>query len=218
MLGKTESQPVDIELSVGIAKAQDIVKNPNEAKVSQKSLAKQKLIAQAELGCIDALLEVADTFYGQGEFDDALYWYTQAVDNREQSDSAAAVAEYKLANMYYAGQATESDNSMAFELYSSAARRHHVEAQLQVGMMYVYGEGIPQHYGLGYAWLNAAKMNGAKSKDLNKVKKMVEKKFDKTALDNAKKLSLQWVDEAVLNALPKSKSGLFSALSGWFKK
>ncbi len=212
MLGKTESQPQDI------AQTADQTQASGKTVVSQKALAKQRLIARAEQGCIDALLEVADTFYDQGELDDALYWYTQAVNNREQSDLAAAAAEYKLANMYYAGQATESDNSMAFELYSSAARRHHVQAQLQVGMMYVYGEGIQQHYGLGYAWLNAAQMNGAKSKELNKVKKIVEKKLDRTALDNAKQLSLQWVDEAVLKNLPKAKSGLFSTVSGWFKK
>ena len=80
-------------------------------------------------------------------------------------------------------------------------------------MMYVYGEGIHQHYGLGYAWLNAAQLNGENCKDVQKVKKMVEKKFDRAALDNARKMSEQWVDEATLEKLARQKKTRFAFIS-----
>lgn len=188
---------------------------------------RQQIIAEAEQGSPFAQLAAADMYYSQGEYDDAFCWYSLAVTafitqrgsySNDVIQHEIPAAECRLADMYFNGLGTDTDKLMAFELYSQAARKHYHKAQVQLGMMYVYGEGVHQHYGLGYAWLNAAQLNGDNCKDVQKVKKMVEKKFDRAALDNARKMSEQWVDEATLAQLAQQKKTRFAFISNWFKK
>lgn len=186
-----------------------------------------QIISEAELGSPFSQLAAADMCYARSNFDDAFYWYSIAVRSFTSNPDAysaevikyeVSAAECNLAGMFFNGLGTDSDKIQAFRLYAEAARKRYVKAQVQLGMMYVYAEGIQQHYGLGYAWLNAAQLNGEDNKDIKKVLKMIEAKMDRKALDNARKMSEQWIDEAILEKLAQRKKTRFSFISNWFKK
>jgi len=186
-----------------------------------------QIISEAEQGSPFSQLAAADMCYARSNFDDAFYWYSIAVrsfTNKPDAYSAEVIkyevsaAECNLAGMFFNGLGTDTDKIQAFKLYAEAARKRYVKAQVQLGMMYVYAEGIQQHYGLGYAWLNAAQLNGEDNKEIKKVLKMIEGKMDRKALDNARKMSEQWIDEAILEKLAQRKKSRFSFISNWFKK
>ena len=186
-----------------------------------------QIISEAEQGSPFSQLAAADMCYSRSHFDDAFYWYSIAVRSFTSNPTAysaevikyeVSAAECNLAGMFFNGLGTDTDKQQAFKLYAEAARKRYVKAQVQLGMMYVYAEGIQQHYGLGYAWLNAAQLNGDDSKDIKKVLKMIEAKMDRKALDNARKMSEQWIDEAILEKLAQRKKSRFSFISNWFKK
>ncbi|GIC75777.1 tetratricopeptide repeat protein [Moritella sp. F3] len=186
-----------------------------------------QIISEAEKGSPFSQLAAADMCHARGHFDDAFYWYSIAVRSFTSNPTAysaevikyeVSAAECNLAGMFFNGLGTDTDKIQAFKLYAEAARKRYVKAQVQLGMMYVYAEGIQQHYGLGYAWLNAAQLNGEDRKDIKKVLKMIETKMDRKALDNARKMSEQWIDEAILEKLVQRKKTRFSFISNWFKK
>lgn len=186
-----------------------------------------QIISAAEQGSPFSQLAAADMSYARSHFDDAFYWYSIAVRSFTSNPDAysadvikyeVSAAECNLAGMFFNGLGTDTDKLQAFRLYAEAARKRHVKAQVQLGMMYVYAEGIQQHYGLGYAWLNAAQLNGEDNKEIKKVLKMIETKMDGKALDNARKMSEQWIDEAILEKLAQRKKSRFSFISNWFKK
>lgn len=186
-----------------------------------------QIISEAEQGSPFSQLAAADMCYARSHFDDAFYWYSIAVRSFTSNPTAysaevikyeVSAAECNLAGMFFNGLGTDTDKIQAFKLYAEAARKRYVKAQVQLGMMYVYAEGIQQHYGLGYAWLNAAQLNGEDRKDIKKVLKMIETKMDRKALDNARKMSEQWIDEAILERLTQRKKTRFSFISNWFKK
>lgn len=186
-----------------------------------------QIISEAEQGSPFSQLAAADMFYARGNYEDAFYWYSIAVRSFTSNPDAysaevikyeVSAAECNLAGMFFNGLGTDTDKIQAFKLYAEAARKRYLEAQVQLGMMYVYAEGIQQHYGLGYAWLYAAQLNGENSKDVKKVLKMIEGKMDRKALDNARKMSEQWVDAAILEKLAQRKKTRFAFISNWFKK
>ncbi|KXO12983.1 Sel1-like repeat protein [Moritella sp. JT01] len=186
-----------------------------------------QIVSEAEQGSPFSQLAAADMFYARGTYEDAFYWYSIAVRSFTSNPTAfsaevikyeMSAAEYNLAAMFFNGLGTDSDKKQAFKLYAEAGRKRHLAAQVQLGMMYVYAEGIQQHYGLGYAWLYAAELNGENSKDVKKVLKMIEGKMDRKSLDNARKMSEQWIDEAVLEKLAQRKKTRFAFISNWFKK
>ena len=185
------------------------------------------IISEAEQGSPFSQLAAADMCYARSHFDDAFYWYSIAVRSFTSNPDAysaevikyeVSAAECNLAGMFFNGLGTDTDKIQAFKLYAEAARKRYVKAQVQLGMMYVYAEGIQQHYGLGYAWLNAAQLNGENSKEVKKVLKMIEAKLDRKARDNARKMSEQWIDEAILEKLAQRKKTRFAFISNWFKK
>lgn len=202
-----------------------MVKNINSTE-QQQSINLQ-IISEAERGNAFSQLAAADMFYARSDYDNAFYWYSVAVrsfTNNPNAYSAEVIkyevsaAECNLAGMFFNGLGTETDKFQAFKLYAEAARKRYLEAQMQLGMMYVYAEGIQQHYGLGYAWLYAAQLNGQSGKDVKKVLKMIEGKMDRKSLDNARKMAEQWIDEAVLEKLAERKKTRFAFISNWFKK
>ena len=186
-----------------------------------------QIVSEAEQGSPFSQLAAADMFYARGSYEDAFYWYCIAVRSFTSNPNAfsaevikyeVSAAECNLATMFFHGLGTESDKKQAFKLYAEAARKRHLAAQVQLGMMYAYAEGIQQHYGLGYAWLYAAELNGENSKDVKKALKMIEGKMDRKALDNARKMSEQWTDETVLEKFEQRKKTRFAFISNWFKK
>ena len=185
-----------------------------------------QIVADAEQGSPFAQVAAADMYYAEAEYDDAFYWYSLAVrafaDQQNYYSEAilryeVSAAECQLADMYFNGLGTDTDKTMAFNLYSQAGRRRFVKAQVQLGMMYAYAEGIKQHFGLSYAWLTAAQLNGDSSKDVVQVLKMIAAKMDSAALDNARKMAEQWVDEATLAQLAEQKKNRFDFITRWFK-
>lgn len=191
--------------------------------MARPSEAQAKIMSDAEQGDMLAQLSAADMFYSQSNFDDAFHWYCIALSDVDyQAHDEALIysilsAECRLAGMYFNGVGTDTDKSMAFELYAKTARLGFVEAQMQVGMIYTYGDGVPQHFGLGYAWLYAALINGDEDKASKKTRKMIERKMGKGALANAKKMSEQWVDKTKLAAFNQQANTRFAFITQWFK-
>lgn len=196
---------------------------PEQVAVAKPSAAQARIISDAEQGDMLAQLSAADMYYSQSNFDDAFSWYCIAltdVDYQALDDAliySILSAECQLAGMYFNGIGTDTDKSMAFELYAKAARQGFVEAQMQVGMIYTYGDGVPQHFGLGYAWLYAALVNGDEDKASKKTRKMVERKMGKGALANAKKMSEQWIDKEKLAQFNQQANTRFAFITQWFK-
>lgn len=186
----------------------------------------QQILLSAQQGDSFSQLAAADMYYAQDNFDDAFYWYNLAItsfssEQHDMSDEAVSYtilsAECKLAFMYFNGLGIDTDKAMAFELYAQVARQRFSDAQSQLGMMYAYGDGIPQHFGLGYAWLYAAQVNGDDSIDIRKTKKMIERKLSKEALSNAKKMAEQWVDDIKFTAFMQRESNPFRFFTQWFQ-
>jgi TonB family protein len=66
------------------------------------------------------------------------------------------------ADIYAASAAAEKEDfPRAFELYRELAELGHVEAQENLAVMYVNGEGVKRDNVLGFAWAAIAKENGA---------------------------------------------------------
>ena len=66
------------------------------------------------------------------------------------------------ADLYSASEAVEKqDFARAFELYRELAELGHPEAQENLAVMYVNGEGVKRDNALGYAWAALAVENGA---------------------------------------------------------
>lgn len=186
----------------------------------------QQIVTGAQQGDIFSQIAAGDMYYAQAEFDQAFEWYSLAMallqkDSELLAEDGARVtvlaAECRLAHMYFNGLGIDTDKKMAFELYSQAARQRFLEAQVQLGMMYSYGDAVPMHLGLGYAWLYAAKVNGENTNEIKKTMKQIEKKMDSAALDNAKKMAEQWIDETRLAALSTQKTGLLALFNRLFQ-
>ena len=68
--------------------------------------------------------------------DDAITWLKKAADQQY------ALAQYELANYYYAGDDIEVDENKAFELYEAAAKNGHADAANNLADMYLNGVSV----------------------------------------------------------------------------
>lgn len=184
------------------------------------------IITEAQQGDIFSQISAGDMYYAQAKFDEAFEWYNLAMAQYHKAsdvldDDGARItilaAECRLANMYFNGLGIDTDKKMAFELYSQAARLRFLEVQVQLGMMYTYGDAVPVHLGLGYAWLYAAQVNGDNSVDVKKAMKQIEKRMDSAALINARDMAEQWIDEEYLVRLEIKSHSLFAMFNRLFK-
>ena len=91
-----------------------------------------QVITDAEQGSPFAQVAAADMYYAEAAYDDAFYWYSLAVraftdQQNYYSESIlryeVSAAECQLADMYFNGLGTDTDKTMAFNLYAQASRR-----------------------------------------------------------------------------------------------
>ncbi len=71
--------------------------------------------------------------------------------------------------------------------YEDFAKRNHMPAQYNLGLMYKNGVGVPRDYGFAYMWLNIAALNGDESSA--KERNGLEKEMTKTDVAKAQRLS-----------------------------
>lgn len=63
--------------------------------------------------------------------------------------------------MFGSGEFVKKNDVEAAKWYRKAAEQGHVEAQRNLGLMYVYGEGVSQDVAEGMRWIRAASEGGS---------------------------------------------------------
>src|SRR3989338_555720 len=73
-----------------------------------------------------------------------------------------AVAQFKLATLYYRGKGVRQNSKEAMRLYRLSAEQGHVAAQSNLATMYYRGESVPRDFVMAYMWkkLAASKAEG----------------------------------------------------------
>ena len=90
-----------------------------------------------------------------GEEDEAMEWYMKS------ANQYFSMAEYTLGGIYYEGRnGVEVDMEKAFSWFEKAANQGHIDAQFNVALMYINGEGVRQNQQKGVEWLRKAADNG----------------------------------------------------------
>jgi TPR repeat protein len=112
---------------------------------ADRSRAHQYFVDAAELGYLDALVDLGGAYLNGDDF--VATDYAKALDYlgraAEQND---VYATSSLGYMYQFGLGTDQDYARAAELYQSAALRGDAYAQGNLGYLYQEGLGVPQDY------------------------------------------------------------------------
>jgi TPR repeat protein len=86
---------------------------------------------------------------------EALKWFHKAA---KQGNSEA---QYNLGNLYGTPHfGIELDQEESVKWYRQAAEHGNADAQYSLGAKYFKGEGLPQDYVMGYAWMEVAARQG----------------------------------------------------------
>ncbi len=93
--------------------------------------------------------------------------------------------------MYENGQGVPQDDKQAVAWYRKAADQGVIDAQFNLGIMYVYGngEGV-QDYVQAHMWWNLAAVSG--DEDAIKNRDIVAKKMTPAQIAEAQKLAREW--------------------------
>ena len=149
-----------------------------------------ELKARAEAGDKTAMRTLADTYFANQDFAQAIPWYEKAAkagDKKAQTslgliyyhgygvekNLATALklwrfaalqndpgAQNDLANLYFNGEGVKQDYAQAAHWYNEAAHRGHVQAQWNLGMMYFDGRGVEKNYPQAYFLIKCAALLG----------------------------------------------------------
>ena len=103
----------------------------------------------------------AEAAFARGDYDTALKEFKSIA---EQGD---ALAQNKLAGMYYSGYGVPHDYKEAEKRYRKAAEQGYANAQLNLGFMYQQGQGVPQDYEEAVKWYRKAAEQGGAYGQLN---------------------------------------------------
>ena len=103
----------------------------------------------------------AEAAFARGDYDTALKEFKSIA---EQGD---ALAQNKLAGMYYSGYGVPHDYKEAEKWYRKAAEQGYANAQLNLGFMYQQGQGVPQDYEEAVKWYRKAAEQGGAYGQLN---------------------------------------------------
>lgn len=94
--------------------------------------------------------------------------------------------------MYSKGNGVSQDYAEAVTWYRKAAEQGKKAAQYNLGKVYANGEGVKKDYVKAYMWFNVAAISGhdpyIKSRD------KVAEKMNKKQIEEAQKLSREWVE------------------------
>jgi TPR repeat protein len=134
---------------------------------------------EAALALLDAQAETARTFLEEKR---------RISEGRRISAKAGdADAQYELGTMYERGV---SDEVEAAKWYSKAAEQGHVDAQCNLGIAYVLGEGVERNLVLSYMWLEIATMQGHELSEM--YRGLYVKQMTKEQIAEAQKLAREW--------------------------
>jgi len=101
-----------------------------------------------------------------------------------------ADAQYKMGTIYDHG--VLRNNKTAVKWYTLAAEKGYAAAQVELGEMYVFGDGIVQDYVYGHMWVQLAAAQGNESAKAWKDNEIF-KKMTPSQLETAKKLARECV-------------------------
>ena len=122
---------------------------------------------------------------------EAIKWFKKAVNNKNP------VAMFYLGREYYTGEHIAQDFKQAFSLLLSAAQKNVVDAQIDIGLMYVLGQGMEKPDPVtGYAWIGMAYDQGANY--AKKILKDIEQDF---GLKNTQKMAAKKLMAALLRKI-----------------
>jgi len=109
----------------------------------------------AGCGSITAMMVLANAYYAQRNYAEALRWYRNAADRNHQD------AMLVLASMYCRGVGVSQDYKEAFALYSKCAESSNPEAQYALGMMCKTGNPIvSRDLSKAKSWFTASAKQG----------------------------------------------------------
>lgn len=80
----------------------------------------------------------------------------------------------------------------AVRWFRSAAQQGHAEAQLNLGVMYAEGKGVPQNYIEAHKWFNISAAN--QSVMGRKKRSQIEKRMTPEQISKAQKLAREWME------------------------
>lgn len=92
-----------------------------------------------------------------------------------------AVAQFKLATLYYNGKGVPKNLKEAAKLYRLSAEQGHVVAQSNFATMYYRGEGVPKDFVLAHMWKNIATTNAEGDRQLRYLEQLKALTKDMTA-------------------------------------
>lgn len=118
--------------------------------------------------------------------------YTKAVELlRPLAAKGNAVAQFKLAAMYYSGKGVPRDNKEAVRLYRLSAEQGNAVAQSNLATMYFKGEGVPKDFVLAHMWKNLAIANAEGDRQFRYLEQLkgLEKEMTAKERDEALKLA-----------------------------
>lgn len=101
---------------------------------------------QGESGTPEQQRKLADKYYSQRDYPQALHWYRKAAENGDLS------AQTSLGAMYQLGSGIPIDDAEAVRWFRSAAEQGYASAQSNLGYMYRKGRGVPQDDSLALYW------------------------------------------------------------------
>lgn len=120
--------------------------------------------------------------YGEGiqkNYKEAVYWYKKAVE-QDYTESYT-----NLGFMYDFGLGVDKDQEKAFDLYLIAAQKGSIRGMLNAGISYWKAQGTEKNLKQAHYWLNLARYNTQKSRDM-KLKWRIREALDgvKEEMDN----------------------------------
>lgn len=104
----------------------------------------------------DQLEHDADIAYESQNYEEALSLYKKCFGE----DNTRGWVAYRIADMYFMGRGTPTDDIQAAPWYLKAAKLGDVEAQKNLGEIYSQGCGVPVNYQLAIKWYREAAKNG----------------------------------------------------------
>jgi len=120
------------------------------------------------------------------DYAESVKWYRLA------AEQGKADAQNYLGDMYRKGNGVSQDYAQAAIWYRKAAEQGIKAAQYNLGEIYANGDGVKRDYVKSYMWFNVAAISGhepyIKSRD------KVAEKMNKKQIEEAQKLSREWVE------------------------
>ncbi|MBS0290747.1 MAG: sel1 repeat family protein [Proteobacteria bacterium] len=167
--------------------------------LKDKFVAIEYLRQAAIAGSHDAQVKLAKVLidFSIPQYDQvAFYWLLQAVKGQRQD------AIYLLGQCYMDGIGTEVDYPSAFEIFNRLSLQNHPLAQLKLGQLYYYGQGVEPNLSLAKKWFLKSATQGI-SEAKNWIATLYREGFNNVdETENQEELN-QWLQYAQNNDEPE---------------